>query len=250
MISILTSLLVLTVLVVGSLLGVRNAALAMAAGMSAAQAPFSRIDTFGKDLDDTTRETNEAILQERKKLFEKSGGNSDHTFLAAIYLQWDSLQGPEKRKLCNKLGLIPGRMRDIKLLVEQYDRALRAIGFTSSSEKESNVNAKSYRIIRSCVVAALAPSQVIRVKRPALKYQETVEGALEKDGVAKELKLFVRSKSLLIEDDESKVSSQDTASENVEERVFFHPSSMNFKVGNFSCPWLVYHQLVRFLSFL
>jgi len=234
-------------LVVGALLGVRNPALAMAAGMSAAQSPFSQIDANARDVDDAVRESNEAILQERQNLFVKSGGNSDHTYLAAIYLQWDSLKGPDKLKFCNKLGLIPSRMRDIKLLVEQYDGALISLGFVSS-EKESNINSKSFRIVRSCVVAALAPSQVIRVKRPALKYHETVEGSLEKDGVAKELKFFVRNKFQSPDIDERKdLSCQEVRSfsQNAEERVFFHPSSMNFKVGNFSCPWLVYHQLVR-----
>lgn len=27
--------------------------------------------------------------------------------------------------------------------------------------------------------------------------------------------------------------------------MFFHPSSFNFGVGKFSCPWLVFHDLVR-----
>ena len=30
-----------------------------------------------------------------------------------------------------------------------------------------------------------------------------------------------------------------------EERIFVHPSSANFSVGNYSCPWLVYYSLVR-----
>lgn len=30
-----------------------------------------------------------------------------------------------------------------------------------------------------------------------------------------------------------------------EERVFIHPSSLNFIVGTFSCPWLVYHRLIH-----
>lgn len=30
-----------------------------------------------------------------------------------------------------------------------------------------------------------------------------------------------------------------------EERVFVHPSSANFSVGQYSCPWMVYYQLVR-----
>ena len=30
-----------------------------------------------------------------------------------------------------------------------------------------------------------------------------------------------------------------------DERVFIHPSSFNFSVGNYYCPWLVFHSMVR-----
>jgi ATP-dependent RNA helicase DHX57 len=30
-----------------------------------------------------------------------------------------------------------------------------------------------------------------------------------------------------------------------DERVSMNPSSFNFPTGNYSCPWLVYHELVR-----
>ena len=39
----------------------------------------------------------------------------------------------------------------------------------------------------------MAPTHLVRVQRPSQKYTETTEGAIEKDGVAKEYKFFTRS---------------------------------------------------------
>lgn len=78
-----------------------------------------------------------------------------------------------------------------------------------------------------------------RVQRPATKYAETAEGAVEKDGAAKELKFYTRSGS---QDNNNVVKYYHGKSE---ERVFIHPSSANFSVGSYSCPWLVFYHLVR-----
>jgi hypothetical protein len=37
----------------------------------------------------------------------------------------------------------------------------------------------------------------------------------------------------------------DTKSNDTEEQVFIHPNSSNFAIGQFSCPWIVYHRLIR-----
>jgi ATP-dependent RNA helicase DHX57 len=86
-------------------------------------------------------------------------------------------------------------------------------------------------------VSSMAPSQLVKVRRPPVKYQETAEGAQEKDGESRGLKFFVRI------DTES--SSTNEMSRAQEERVFIHPSSANFTTGSYNCPWLVYHSLVR-----
>lgn len=67
-----------------------------------------------------------------------------------------------------------------------------------------------------------------------------MEGAVEKDGVAKELKFFIRPT-----DGDPKRATNNNDNNKQEERVFIHPSSYNFSVGNYSCPWLVYHTLIR-----
>jgi len=72
----------------------------------------------------------------------------------------------------------------------------------------------------------MSPAQLVKVVRPATKYNETAEGATERQGEARELQLFIRNTGK-------------------EERVFIHPSSFCFSSGNYSCPWLVFNSLVR-----
>lgn len=132
----------------------------------------------------------ENILQAREQLF-KTVGNSDHAILAAVYLKWDSVRtgGSDRKRCCESLGLSFNGMRDMKQLVRQLDSSLSASGYVASTEADRNCN--SWRIIRACAVAAMAPSQLVRVQRPKTKYFETVEGAVEKDGVARELKVSI-----------------------------------------------------------
>jgi ATP-dependent RNA helicase DHX57 len=226
-------------LVMGALLGCRSAALAIAAGLSTGKNPFLKIDNRKqRNTDNKDFIQNELVLQERKKLF-NIVGNSDHAMLAAIFMEWNSLAGGNglKRKYLNSLGLSAPTMYDMKQLVQQYDSALCNAGFDYT--KDSDQNSKSWRIIRSCIVSALAPSQIVRVQRPATKYAETAEGAVEKDAAAKELKFYIRSDS---QDANSVVKYYHGISE---EQVFIHPSSANFSIGTYACPWLVYYHLVR-----
>jgi Oligonucleotide/oligosaccharide-binding (OB)-fold len=75
------------------------------------------------------------------------------------------------------------------------------------------------------------------------------QGAKEKEGEAQKLKLYVRTDG---PDDENNSATSAAARDgnnrgrhSNEERVFIHPSSANFSTVTFSCPWLVYHSLVR-----
>jgi ATP-dependent RNA helicase DHX57 len=253
----------------GSILGCRKAALAMAAGMSLGRSPFLRVDLPLNKKNGADDERNsvedmkkQRVLDERKALLEDVG-SSDHSLLgklafvapfarpissifcsqhvsAAIYLKWDetNARGGDRKRLCDSLGLSFTGMRDMMQLVKQYNSSLNAAGYVAS--KDADRNMKSWRIIRTCAVAALAPSQLVRVQRSAAKYDKTIEGAVEKDGLAKELKLFIRPS---IEDHPEQAITQNNRQG--EERVFIHPSSFNFAVGSYACPWLVYHSLVR-----
>jgi len=235
-------------LVMGSILGCRTASLAISAGLSVGRSPFLRVDSVSRQTDDESMEDNKRrrTLEARHDLF-KTVGNSDHAMFAAAYLQWDSHVGSKRREYCDLMGLSMNGMRDVKQLLRQLDASLSLAGYKYSSE--SDRNGKSWRTIRACVVAALAPSQLVRVLRPSTKYAETLGGAKEKDGEAKELKFFIQAGADSPLEEAQGQSNTGTVNLRyhgiAEERVFMHPSSINFSTGNFSCPWLVYHELVR-----
>ncbi len=153
----------IVVLVMGSLLGCRSAALAVAAGLSTGRSPFLRIDTNPRNQEEDSKESyrNRLILEARENLFD-TVGNSDHAMLAAAFTEWDSLEGGggTKRKYLEAMGLSPNGMRDMKQLVKQLDSSLVSAGFHHTSN--SNINGKSWRIIRSFIVSSLAPTQLAR----------------------------------------------------------------------------------------
>ena len=225
----------------GSLLGCRSAALSIAACVSVGRSPFLSI---GKNNSDDNSDSDELILKQREKLFQQVG-NSDHAMLCAVFEKWNALSNAgHKKQFCQSYGLSFVSMRDIRQLVQQLDSALRSIGFVETNE--SNSNATSWKIIRSLIVSSLAPTHLVRVQRPSQKYTETMEGAIEKDGVAKEYKFFTRSN----ENDHNDKSEEERKFRNhyhgiSEERVFIHPSSAMFSVGTYNCPWIVYNDLVR-----
>ncbi|KAL3943869.1 MAG: hypothetical protein SGBAC_002073 [Bacillariaceae sp.] len=227
-------------LIMGSILGCRRAALAMAAAISAGRSPFLKIDLRGKQ-DSPDNDKQRRVLEERAKLFERSG-NSDHAMLATAFMEWESLKtgGGDRKRYCDSVGLSFTGIRDILQLVNQYDSSLSNAGYRRSAE--SDCNAHSYRILRTCAISSMAPGQLVRLFRPSTKYADTAEGAREKDGVAREMKFFVRNQEATQVPWKSKTN-DDSAQK--EERVFIHPSSALFSVGNYNCPWLVYHSMVK-----
>jgi len=231
----------------GSILGCRRASLAMAAGMSLGRSPFLRIridnprkKSFadGGDGESSVEELKrQRMLEERDALF-KQVGNSDHAFLAAAFMEWEGIGAGSgnRKRFCESLGLSFSAMRDMAQLVRQLGSSLDAAGYRESEQSDRTLN--SWRLVRACAVAAMSPNQLVKVVRPATKYQDTAEGAKERDGHARELKFFVRT--------EEPATTMDTReSWAKEERVFVHPSSANFATGSYSCPWLVYNSLVR-----
>ena len=215
----------------GAILGCRSSALAMAAGMSLGRSPFLRIDDPKKprrndeimSIDNWKRQR---VLEERLSYY-KLVGNSDHAILAAMFLKWKEIDsgGGERKAFCDSLGISFIALRDMLQLSSQLDGALKAAGFVPN--QESDCNGKSGRIIQACAVSAMAPSHLVKIRKPAAKYLSTAEGATLRISDAKELKLFIRTENAQ------------------EERVFLHPSSANFSNGNYSCPFLVYNSMVR-----
>lgn len=224
---------IIPVLVLGSILGCRSAALAMSAGISLGRSPFLRIDSPQKRSNDNQISIEDfkrdRIIQERAKYF-KMVGNSDHALLVVLFQKWEDAGNAGAQKVfCDSLGLSATGLREMAQLARQLDSALLSAGFAATSEADRH--ASSWRLIRTCAVTAMSPNQLVKVQRPAAKYAETAEGAKAKDGEAKELKFFIRTNN-------NSVNGQ-------LERVFIHPSSANFSVGNYNCPFLVYNSLVR-----
>ena len=142
----------------------------MAAGLSVGRSPFLKVDNRSSD------ERSQSIVEERKKLFETCG-NSDHSMLAAAFMNWQNIPNGQggKKRYCESLGLSFNGMKDINQLVQQYGSSLSGSGFPASTEADRN--AQSWRVLRTCAVASMAPEQLVRVYRPSAKYEETAEGA-------------------------------------------------------------------------
>jgi HrpA-like RNA helicase len=115
--------------------------------------------------DDGKEEENQRrnIIAERSKIVEVVK-NSDHALIAYIFSKWletesDQCRGSGK-KYCETLGLSYVGMLDMKQLVSQYDSSLVSIGFLPDSSSDANSN--SWPVVRSCIVAALSPNQLVR----------------------------------------------------------------------------------------
>ena len=214
------------VLVMGSILGCRSAALAMAAGISLGRSIFLRLDNVRNNstdsfLDEAKRKK---VLVQREELA-KEAGYSDHALLAYTFLKWQGTETGLRSRFCDSLGVSGNSLRDMSQLYNQLHNSLVEAGFYATPE--SNQYNSSWRIIQTCAVSGMAPNQLVKVRRPGTKYHETAEGAKEVDGVAKELSFYIRGEA------------------GKEERVFIHPSSINFSTGNYGCPFLVFNSMVR-----
>jgi ATP-dependent RNA helicase DHX57 len=215
------------VLVLGSILGCRSAAVAMAAGISLGRSLFLRVDVDSCEEDDSlsVEERKRRKVVEQRGIIAKEAGNSDHVLIAFSFLKWQKTEPGMRDHFRESLGLSYSSLRDMSQLFSQLNFSLIEAGFKSTPESERY--ASSWRIIQACAVSSMAPNQLVKVRRPAIKYHDTAEGAKEKDGIAKELSFFIRTEL------------------GKEERVFVHPSSVSFSRGSYSCPFLVYNSMVR-----
>ena len=236
-------------IVMGALLGCRDAGLVIAAGMTVARSPFLKIMLDRRYRRDDEEEPAEEVkkkevLVEREKLA-KTVGHSDHALLAAAYDMWSKAEGAAaKRKVCDSVGLAQDGMREFKQLRDQLDSALSHAGFTSRAPG-CNANGDKWRVVRAVVISALSPGGLVRVERSSIKYDETSGGAVEREGDAKELKFFLRATpDNGIVDSGAEFRAPQSYHGVPQQRVFIHPSSMNHSTGNYSCPWLVNHSIV------
>ncbi|RUS16233.1 P-loop containing nucleoside triphosphate hydrolase protein [Endogone sp. FLAS-F59071] len=134
------------------------------------------------------------------------------------YEAWDEQGGHRAaREFCDQNFLSRNTLLEISALREQYLDALSSIGFINTSIADCSVNANNVNLLKAVLFAGLYPN-VIRVNIPDAKYDQGVNGTVERDREAKEIKFYVRDQG----------------------RVFIHPSSILFHVNNYSPPFLVY----------
>ncbi|KAL3267517.1 hypothetical protein HHI36_011640 [Cryptolaemus montrouzieri] len=86
---------------------------------------------------------------------------------------------------------------------------------------EFNKYGENYRLLSSVLCAALYPN-VVKILTPPKSFMMSAAGAVPKEIEAKDLRFTT-----------------------VKEKVFMHPSSVNYKVSNFPSPYLVYQEKVR-----
>jgi len=83
-------------------------------------------------------------------------------------------------------------------------------------------------MVKAALTAGLYPN-IIKIDFPEKSYTETLQGNIQNDFEARQLRFTVRS-----EEDPNK-----------QDRVFLHPSSVVFSANSFESPFLVYFQKVQ-----
>jgi ATP-dependent RNA helicase DHX57 len=199
-------------LIYAAMFGCIEPALTIAATMSA-RSPF--VCPF---------EQREAANQARES-FAKDRDVSDHILYVRVFEAWCNVrpQGAgAERVWCQNNFVSIVTLKTIADMRLQFVEILVEAGFlgnkSESARHACNYNAGHLRLLRSVICAGLYP-HIVRVAKPETRYVEHSAGALEQAATAKELKMFTREDG----------------------RVFLHPSSVNFKRGDFASPWLVYH---------
>ena len=178
---------------------------------------------------------------------------SDHIALLRAYHGWQDA-GKGRRRFCEENFLSYDGMRTVSDLRRQLGTLLVDAGFASSSKRNggrstesSFATLKSTNILRAALCAGMFPN-IIKVKKPPKAYYEMSGGNFEKTPEPRELKFFCKiegNAKPAMESDGMLSGGQNQAQQRSQERVFLHPSSVNFKEGGFASPWMVYFQKVK-----
>ena len=220
------------VLLFGAIFRCLDSALTIAAALSF-KSPFS--SPFGK--------RDEAM----KKKLEYSIRNSDILAVLRAYEGWS-----KACKIGGKAGFVYAKenflsvktLQTIATMKHQFAEHLSGIGFLDKSvtfrrlEKASrtsypdaiaqvtgpevNSNNTNYKLV-VCVLAASLYPNVVQILSPETKYKQTAAGAIIKPVNVEDLKFRTKRDGY----------------------VNIHPSSVNFKVGQYETPYLIYHEKVR-----
>ncbi len=168
-------------------------------------------------------------------------GKSDLLTYVRAYNKWREIRkkrgnSAEERDFCEKNFLSRKTLMAIHAQRSQLANALLDAGFGSDrTERESrrstdwaesdvcNENSGNVRVVKAMVCAALYPN-IMRIDSPDATYQEVIAGTVRNNKFnAKDLKMRARTG----------------------ERLFLHPSGVNFHEGNYGSRWLAYFAKVK-----
>ncbi|XP_033106409.1 putative ATP-dependent RNA helicase DHX57 isoform X2 [Anneissia japonica] len=181
-----------------------------------------------------------------KKRKEFSEGNSDHITLLKAYKGWATVT---KRKFSSGFQFCQNNFLSIKTLQmlasmkHQFAELLSDIGFISeklsakrmdrmagggsdvvamSIAPEANINAANHKLVIAVLCAALYPN-IVQVMTLESKYSHTKAGSIPLAPKADEIRLKTQQDGY----------------------VSIHPSSVNYQVGHFESPYLIYHEKIK-----
>ncbi|KAF8971290.1 hypothetical protein BGZ46_010342, partial [Entomortierella lignicola] len=172
--------------------------------------------------------------QNKKKQF--STAKSDLLTAWKAYDTWEKLKDSgssrsELKSFCEENFLSTNTLFEIQNLKAQYLEVLETIGFAAVDKSESksrrrsercscekdNVNSDNMALVKAIILSGLYPN-VIKIKMPDAKFDRMIAGAVERETVTKEIRMFTKDDG----------------------RVFLHPSSILFEVNQYQVPFLVY----------
>ncbi|XP_013786196.1 putative ATP-dependent RNA helicase DHX57 [Limulus polyphemus] len=182
--------------------------------------------------------------ESEKKKKEFSAGKSDQLTALKAYKGWK--QACKKGKgynYCRENFLSINTLQTIASMKHQFVELLATIGFApkgltfshlermsrkngdvimETTGSQFNVHSENLKLVSAILCAALYPN-VVQVLTPMVRYASSSGGTVRKDPKPEELRFKTRGDNY----------------------VFIHPSSVNFNVGNFESPYLVYHEKVK-----
>ncbi|KAF9926297.1 hypothetical protein FBU30_004105 [Linnemannia zychae] len=172
--------------------------------------------------------------QKKKEQF--ATAKSDLLTAWKAYDTWEKLRDngagrSELKSFCEENFLSTNTLFEIQNLKSQYLEVLEVIGFTTKdndrtksrrrsercSSEADNVHSDNMALVKAIILSGLYPN-VIKVKMPDAKFDKMIAGAVERETVTKEIRLFTKDDG----------------------RVFLHPSSILFQANQYQVPFLVY----------
>ncbi|ETV88296.1 hypothetical protein, variant 1 [Aphanomyces astaci] len=162
-----------------------------------------------------------------KKQWSDQVPTSDHFLLWTVVKTFSALSKSLRRSYCKDNCLSYETLATIVDLRHQYLEHCQMLGFYDpSNAARFNQHSANPKVIKAALTAGLY-GNVLQVVYPEQKYYESANGVLAAAHDAKAIRFFIRKL------------------DKTTERVFIHPSSVNFTRSQFESPWLVYNELVQ-----